>query len=161
MKNDIIDYGKLVDEAMHVIVYKVLKNIEKNGLPGGHHFFISFATKHPKVNISDNLKSKYPQEMTIVLQYQYDNLVVEKNGFSVELSFNGEKESIYIDFSAITTFADPSVQFGLQFRDPGYYNEQDLSLEMEEESDLISEDNNIDTENRSDNVVSFDQFKKK
>jgi hypothetical protein len=68
MAHDIIDYGKLVDEAMHVIVYRVLKIIQERGLPGNHHFFISFVTKHPGVKLSKTLTNKYPKEMTIVLQ---------------------------------------------------------------------------------------------
>lgn len=131
---DKIDYGKLVDDAMHLIVYEVLKIIEKDGLPDDHHFFISFLTKHKGVKVSKALQNKYPHEMTIVLQYQFNDLKVTKEGFSVVLSFSGSQESIYIPFEAITTFADPSVQFGLQFRDADdMMSDGDDAYELEEE----------------------------
>jgi len=129
---DNINYGKLVDEAMHLIVYKVLKNVQENGLPRDHHFFISFLTQHPKVKISKALKNKYPHEITIVLQYQFHDLKVTKEGFEVTLSFAGSKENIYVPLVAITTFADPSVQFGLQFREAEQIKQshEDQELEM-------------------------------
>jgi hypothetical protein len=164
MAHDIIDYGRLVDEAMHVIVYRVLKTVQERGLPGNHHFFISFVTKHPGVKLSKALTNKYPKEMTIVLQYQFQELIVDNKGFGVTLSFNGVKEKIYIPFTAITTFADPSVQFGLQFREVeyGYADEVDVELE----------DSNIDSvesvkgkgkkgDKKSNNVISLDKFRKK
>jgi len=154
---DHIDYGKLVDEAMHIIVRRVLKDVEKNGLPGNHHFFISFLTKFPNVKLSKNLSNKYPKEMTIVLQYQFQNLSVEEEGFSVVLSFNGTKETIYIPYKAITTFADPSVQFGLQFREMDYTYD-DSNEELNIEIDERSEDSK---QSSDDNVVDLDKFRKK
>ena len=124
---DVINYSKLIDQSMYVIVYKVLTDVMKNGLPGDHHFFISFATKHKGVKISRELLKKYPIEMTIILQYQYEDLKVDSKGFSVLLSFNGVKGEIRVPFAAITTFADPSVQFGLQFRD--LMSEKDIFTE--------------------------------
>lgn len=174
MSRNIIDYGKLVDEAMHIIVCKVLKIIEKNGLPGEHHFFISFITKHPGVKISKSLLEKYPREMTIVLQYQYQDLKVDNKGFGVTLSFNGHKESIHIPYSAVTTFADPSVQFGLQFREVEYdYDEVDIEFldDDEEFNAMETAQNNIlnpkskiekkERKKEGNNVVSLDQFRKK
>lgn len=131
-QNPNIDYGKLVDEAMHIIVHRVLKTIQDQGLPGNHHFFISFATKYPGTQLSQSLMSKYPKEMTIVLQYQFQSLIVDDKGFEVTLSFNGAKERLYIPFKGIITFADPSVQFGLQFKDVDfgeYTDEDNLDLE--------------------------------
>ncbi len=137
MDHNSIDYGRLVDEAMHLIVYKVLLQVQKSGLPDEHHFFISFLTHHPDTKVSEALKNKYPREMTIVLQYQYENLRVEPEGFYVTLSFSGTREEIYIPFNAITTFADPSVQFGLQFREM----ERDESLDdLEMEVELQDHD---------------------
>ena len=109
-----INYGKLVDRAMHMIVFQVLKSLEKNGLIGDHHFFVSFLTKAKGVRVPSYLIDKYPEEMTIVLQYQYRDLQVNEKGFSVTLTFSGKQENIYVPLSAVTTFADPSVQFGLQ-----------------------------------------------
>ncbi len=168
--SDIIDYGKLVDEAMHIIVLKVLKIIQEKGLPGNHHFFISFVTKHPGVKLSQTLTNKYPKEMTIVLQYQFQDLIVESQGFSVVLSFNGVKEKIYIPFTAITTFADPSVQFGLQFREVDYeYEDEDMIVEFEDDEHPIAKDAEAPKgkgkkggkKKGENNVVSLDKFRKK
>lgn len=131
-----IDYSKLVDEAMHLIVYKILKQIANEGLPGNHHFFISFLTNHPNVKVSDALKNRYPNEMTIVLQYQYEDLTVTNSGFEVKLSFSGTKEKIFIPFAAITTFADPTVQFGLQFKAIYETPEDEIILD----TDLVLDD---------------------
>jgi len=169
MVTDNIDYGKLVDEAMHVIVCRVLKNIQKDGLPGNHHFFISFLTKHPGVKISKALNEKYPREMTIVLQYQYQDLTVESKGFSVTLSFAGVKEPIYIPFSAITTFADPSVQFGLQFRgvesmDDISFDELDLEIDLEDmgaANPSVKKSGGKKGKKADNNLVTLDQFRGK
>lgn len=167
--SDIIDYGKLVDEAMHIIVLKVLKIVQEKGLPGNHHFFISFVTKHPGVKLSQTLTNKYPKEMTIVLQYQFQDLIVDAQGFSVVLSFNGVKEKIYIPFAAITTFADPSVQFGLQFREVDYeYEDEDMIVEFEDDEHPIAKPAEAKGKGKKggkkkgeNNVVSLDKFRKK
>ncbi len=171
MTFDIIDYGKLVDDAMHIIVSKVLKIVQEKGLPGNHHFFISFVTKYPGVKISKTLLNKYPREMTIVLQYQFQDLTTDSKGFGVSLSFNGIKENIYIPYSAITTFADPSVQFGLQFREVGYsfsdQEEMELDVEIEKGADAKDKKSGkkgakkSDDKDASTNVVSLDTFRKK
>jgi len=162
MAYDMIDYGRLVDEAMHIIVYKVLKIIQDKGLPGNHHFFISFITKYPGVKLSKSLLNRYPREMTIVLQYQFQDLFVDQKGFTVTLSFNGIKEKIYIPFAAITTFADPSVQFGLQFREADYEYQDEINVEIEDSpKDLKSKSSENKDETNVNNVVSLDQFRKK
>jgi uncharacterized protein len=114
--DDPIDYGRLIDESMHDIVRRTLKLAEQHGLSHEHHFYISFMTDYPGVSITDRLKEKYPEEMTIVLQYQYWDLIVTDTQFSVVLSFENVKNSLVIPYKAITSFADPSVKFGLQFR---------------------------------------------
>lgn len=116
MKKELIDYSALVDNAMHLIVKKSLEIFAKNNIDSDHHFFISFITKYPGVVISDKLHNKYPYEMTIVLQYQFEDLIVNDEEFSVSLSFDNQREQIKIPFAALTAFADPSVKFGLQFR---------------------------------------------
>lgn len=115
-KEDFINYGDLIDDAMHVIVKRALEIVVSEGLPADHHFFISFLTHYPGVQISDLLKNKYPEEMTIVLQYQFQDLFVDDVGFGVTLSFDNIKENLVIPFAALSAFADPSVKFGLQFR---------------------------------------------
>lgn len=113
--NYFIDYGKLIDDAMHVIVKQALGFIKNGVLPGKHHFFISFLTGHPGVQISKALRDKYPEEMTIVLQHQFEELHIEEKFFSVVLSFDHVKEKVVIPFDSLIAFADPSVKFGLQF----------------------------------------------
>jgi hypothetical protein len=110
-----IDYASMIDEAMRGVVYKALKTVEEAGLPGQHHFFISFDTNYPGVEIAEYLHSKYPEEMTIVLQHQYSNLKVTPEYFQVTLSFNNIPQKLQIPFGAMTAFADPSIKFGLQF----------------------------------------------
>lgn len=171
MNKNIIDYGRLVDDAMHVIVQRVLVMVEQGGLPGNHHFFISFLTQHPGVQLSPSLLSKYPREMTIVLQYQFYDLKVDPHGFSVVLSFSGVKETIYIPFVSITTFADPSVQFGLQFRqDDALIEEMDFDSDPKEKASIKSDHTLLDAAEKpgkkkkkgeeQGNVLSFAQFKK-
>lgn len=160
MKSDSIDYGRLVDEAMHVIVFKVLKRVEEEGLPGDHHFFISFLTKHKGVKISSQLAYKYPNEMTVVLQHQYQDLKVDAKGFGITLSFNGRKDNLYIPYCAVTSFADPSVQFGLQFREIEY--DYDLEAEQDAFPSVTTEDKK-DTakhDKPSQNIISFESIRK-
>jgi hypothetical protein len=115
MAEDLIRYDILAQEALRGVVRKVLSEVARTGLPGEHHFFISFVTKAPGVRLSQRLVEQYDKEMTIVLQNQFANLKVSETGFEVELSFDGRPEMLGIPFSAIKGFFDPSVQFGLQF----------------------------------------------
>jgi len=115
MAEDLIRYDILAQEALRGVVRKVLSEVVKTGLPGEHHFFISFVTRAPGVRISQRLLEQYDKEMTIVLQNQFWDLKVTETGFEVGLSFDGHRELLGIPFAAIKGFFDPSVQFGLQF----------------------------------------------
>ncbi|HLH89716.1 MAG TPA: ClpXP protease specificity-enhancing factor SspB [Xanthobacteraceae bacterium] len=115
MTVDYIRYDILTQDAMRSVVRTVLADAAAKGLPGEHHFFISFDTRAEGVNLSPRIKAQYPKEMTIVLQHQFWDLVVGEDRFEVGLSFSGVAERLTIPFRAITGFADPSVQFGLQF----------------------------------------------
>ena len=115
MAKDLLRYDLLVQDALKGVVRKVLADAVKNGLPGDHHFYISFWTDFPGVRLSQRLREKYPQEMTVVLQHQFWDLGVTEHGFEVGLSFSGIPERLLIPFDAITGFFDPSVQFGLKF----------------------------------------------
>ncbi|AIL65146.1 Stringent starvation protein B [Rickettsiales bacterium Ac37b] len=165
---DIINYSSLIDDAMRVIVKKSLEILASTpaNMIGDHHFFISFITTHPKVVLSSKLLQKYPKEMTIVLQYQFEDLHIEEDHFSVILSFENAKERIVIPFTAITAFADPSVKFGLQFR----HAEPSSSDEISHSTDLpINGDTNYSTKDIKDmikesgatNVITLDSFRKK
>jgi hypothetical protein len=113
-----IDYEGFAQEAMRGVVRKVLQRTAKSGLPGDHHFYISFDTEAPGVSLSRRLKEKYPREMTIVLQHRFWDLAVTDDRFEVKLTFDGIPERLVVPFEAIKVFFDPSVRFGLQFEDP-------------------------------------------
>jgi len=115
MSEDHIRYDILVQEALRKVVSKVMGEVAKTGLPGEHHFFISFITKAPGVRISERLLAQYEKEMTIVIQNQYWDFKVSETGFQIGLAFDGKNEMLEIPFSAVKGFFDPSVQFGLQF----------------------------------------------
>ena len=115
MSKDLIRYDLLVQEALKGVVRKILIDAGKDGLAGEHHFYISFRTEFPGVRLSNRLRDKYPQEMTIVLQHQFWDLIVTEHTFEVGLSFSGIPERLLIPFDALTGFFDPSVQFGLKF----------------------------------------------
>jgi uncharacterized protein len=113
--NDRFHYDALVDDALRSVVRRVLTQVAENGLPGSHHFYISFRSHDPGVQMPDYLRDKYPEEMTIVLQHQYWDLVVGEESFEVTVSFNKLQEHIKVPYAALSAFVDPSVRFGLQF----------------------------------------------
>lgn len=113
-----IDYEALTQDAMRGVVRSVLIRISKSGLPGEHHFYISFDTEHPSSSLSKRLREKYPREMTIVLQHRFWDLIIHDDRFEVKLTFDGIPERLVVPFEAIKVFFDPSVRYGLQFEDP-------------------------------------------
>ena len=119
MAQDLFDYPKMVETALRGVMREALARTAREGLPGDHHFYVTFRTHAPGVAIPSHLLSKFPDEMTIVLQHQFRALEVGDNAFSVNLSFQSRSERLRIPFAAVTTFADPSVNFGLQFQVPG------------------------------------------
>jgi hypothetical protein len=114
---DQIRYDLLTQRALRGVVQNVLTDATKKGLPGEHHFYISFDTRADGVRLSQRLRSQYPEEMTIILQHQFWDLTVTDGGFEVGLSFGGIPERLHVPFDAIKGFFDPSVQFGLQFEE--------------------------------------------
>lgn len=119
MADDAIDYGELAARAMRGIMREALALVEREGLPGEHHFYISFRTQHPDVRVADFLAHRYPEEMTIVLQHKFWGLAAHDDAFDVTLSFSGRHEVLHVPYEAITVFADPSVNFSLQFDGDG------------------------------------------
>ncbi len=115
MAEDLIRYDILAQDALRGVVRKVLSEVARTGLPGEHHFFVSFMTRAPGVRISSRVLAQYPEEMTIVLQHQFWDLTVTEHAFEVGLSFGGVPERLLVPFTALKGFLDPSVQFGLQF----------------------------------------------
>jgi len=118
MAEDLLRYDILIQDALRGAVKKILSEVARTGLPGEHHFYVAFDTTAPGVRISQRLKDRYPQEMTIVLQHQFWDLAIGEHAFEVGLSFGGVPEKLLVPYSAIKGFFDPSVQFALEF-DPG------------------------------------------
>jgi len=115
MAEDLIRYDVLVQEALRGVVKKVLSEVEKAGLPGEHHFFLTFVTRYPGVRISQRLLTEYPNEMTVVLQHQFWDLNVGESAFEVGLSFKGVPEALYVPYRALSSFADPNAGFQVKF----------------------------------------------
>ncbi|MBS7697939.1 MULTISPECIES: ClpXP protease specificity-enhancing factor SspB [unclassified Chelatococcus] len=115
MAQDQIRYDLHVQEALRGAVRKILSEVARDGLPGDHHFFISFRTRFPGVRLSARMRERYPDDMTIVLQHQFWDLAVTDYAFEVSLSFSGVSERLLVPFEAVTGFFDPSVDFGLKF----------------------------------------------
>lgn len=166
--SDTIDYGNLMHRAMRTLIKEVLSDISKDGLPGQHHFFITFDTMHPDVEIADWLSDRYPGDMTIVIQHWFDNLDVTDVGFAITLNFGDNPEPLYIPYDAIVTFVDPSVEFGLRF-DSHEDDEQDadvVSIETAEhpevpEAPMVeAKDEDDDKPPKDADIVSLDSFRK-
>ncbi|MBU1306999.1 MAG: SspB family protein [Alphaproteobacteria bacterium] len=161
MAEDHMRYDILAQEALRGVVRKVLAEVAKTGLPGEHHFFISFVTRAPGVRLSEKLLGQYDKEMTIVIQNQYWDLKVSETGFEIGLSFDGIPETLVIPFSAVKGFFDPSVQFGLQF-DPQMAPGADADEDDEDEAvEKASTDGEPDGTEPGKKVVSLDAFRKK
>lgn len=162
-----IDYGNLMHRAMRSLIQDVLQGVADNGLPGAHHFFITFDTTHPDAVLASWLKERYPEEMTVVMQHWYDNLLVEEDGFHVTLNFGDQPEPLYVPFDSIRTFVDPSVEFGLRFETPedleddedGEVEEFELPAAVVEAVEEIAEAAQDDTPKEAE-VVSLDSFRK-
>ncbi|EBA17653.1 hypothetical protein RSK20926_17982 [Roseobacter sp. SK209-2-6] len=153
-----IDYGNLMHNAMRGLIRNVLQEVVDHGLPGNHHFFITFDTNHPDAQLADWLKDRYPGEMTVVMQHWYDNLTVDEDGFGVTLNFGDAPEPLYIPYDSIETFVDPSVEFGLRFEtaDEQAGEDEDESEEIVEEGDEAEEPKKP----AEADVVSLDSFRK-
>ena len=146
-----IDYGRLMHDAMRGLIRQVLTQVAEQGLPGEHHFFITFDTTHPEVEIADWLKARYPSEITVVIQHWYEDLEVDEDGFGITLNFGDQPEPLYIPFDALRTFVDPSVEFGLRFESQESDEDED-----EDEPDAGEEPRPAG----SGEVVSLDKFRK-
>lgn len=157
MRDDILYYPTMIQRALREVPRQALEAVQQHGLPGAHHFYLSFRTDHPEVVIGEDLKQLYPEEMTIVLQHQFRNLEVDREGFSVTLNFGGRPRNLSIPFAALTVFSDPSVEFGLQF-----VSSEELEAAAFEEpaADEAVPDPSPQSSPPKDNVVSFDARRK-
>lgn len=168
MADDLLRYDVLAQEALRGLVRKVLTEVAQTGLPGDHHFFITFDTQHPAVRISPRLRAQYPTEMTIVLQHQFWDLAIHESHFEVGLSFNGVAELLVVPFQAINAFVDPHASFGLKFdtvAEPANEAEPGVAAEEEPAAEAATADAEPETASAEAeggaSVVSLDAFRKK
>jgi hypothetical protein len=158
-------YDKMVEKALRGVSRQAIEEVIKDGLPGDHHFYITFLTDYDGVQIPDYLRERYPGEMTIVLQYQFYDLSIDDNFLKVTLSFNNIPEKLVVPTAAITIFADPSVNFALQFQplDEGEYDDSADSDLADAIADLADDDGDDKQKapKKNGKVVSLDQFRKK
>ena len=146
-----INYDKLMEKALKHVVIEALKVASEEGLPGEHHFYISFKTNHPDVRMSSDLLNQYPEDMTIVLQHQFANLMLSESYFEVDLSFSNIPHTLRIPYDAITYFADPHARFALSFAPSEYITNTDKQT-----SNVLKKVSGETAE-----VVSIDAFRKK
>ncbi len=171
-ESDTLRYDLWIEEALRGVIRRSLRTAASTGLPGDHHFYITFLTEQPGVRMGDWLRAEYPDEMTIVLQHQYEKLLVEEEQFSVTLRFSGRPEHLVVPFDAVTSFADPSVSFGLQLKTAEF---GDLDEGDEEAEELMPEDIGLsppkqkkpaagadsDDPGKTGQVIALDSFRKK
>jgi uncharacterized protein len=164
MPEDLMRYDQLTQNALRGIVREALRIVAKSGLPGDHHFYIAFDTRHPGVRISEKHLQRYPREMTIVIQHQYSNLIIDEDKFEIDLVFDQVPERLVIPFAALKGFLDPAVQFGLQFVVvPVEAKAQDAiaDAKVDSESETSSESAVAAEPANGPKVVSLDAFRKK
>ena len=161
---NIIDYKKIMQTASLRAVKYILLDVSKNGLPGKHHFYISFSTKNSGVQISSSLKEQYSEEMTIVIQNWYDDFIVNDEEFYITLNFGNVKETMKIPFSSVKSFVDPSVEFGLSFDYQKDANLSPITKEQPDGHEPMEANDELDIEKviekKSGEVVSLESFRK-
>jgi len=180
MSDDLLKYDKMVEHALRTVVRTTLAEVAEHGLPGNHQLYISFLTGHPGVEIADHLCLQYPHEMTIVLEHQFWGLEIEDDAFEVSLSFNDIQERLHITFDSIVGFADPSVNFALQFQkdqpdikvvddtkkpllaaDVIHQPDIKLAASEEEPAPQSTAEKSEGSSDSEDNVVALETFRKK
>lgn len=160
LKNGSINYDLFIQKAMRQAIRDLLGFVAEKGMPEGHYFYIEFLTQYPGVLLPSSVRIDYPQDMMICLQYEFWDLKVEDDAFSVTLIFDDEEFNIVVPYAAILKFTDPSVDFGIEF------SAEDISFDAEQLQSLINEldeddkEKDSSKENRQDNIISFSAFKK-
>lgn len=149
MNSDGLNYGLIMQRALRGVMADALSQVEAFGLPGDHHFYITFDTGHDGSVLPDWLRAEHPEQITIVLQHEFDGLEVSRDGFGVRMSFSDRPAELYVPFDAVLTFVDPSVEFGLKF-------DATEVEDVEEDEDGPEE---VAPKGSAD-VVSLDQFRK-
>lgn len=157
-----MDYQKLLNESLIEFVKKVLFKVQLEGLSGGHHFYLSFITSDPEVQLSSCIRNQYPDEITIVLQNQFENLTVNSDSFSVRLAFNNIFEVIVVPFRCLTSFADPSVNFNLQFKHKPFSSDATIlsALGKKDKTNDAEKPKTSKSKKTTNNVIILDKFRK-
>ena len=149
---DQLNYNELMQDSLRTLVKDVMEIIEDGGLPGEHHFYITFNTMHPSVKISEWLMDKHPKEMTIVIQNWFEDLSVSDDSFKITLNFGDQLEELKIPFLSIISFVDPSVEFGLKFD-----NDEEKERQTAKEAEMVA----VESEDKNEaEIVSLDSFRK-
>ena len=176
MDDEALRYDLWIEEALRQVIHRALELTATEGLPGDHHFYVTFRTGNPDVVVPPYLRAQHPDEMTIVLQHQFEELNVSEDGFTVVLRFNGKPEKLEIPFEAVTSFADPSVNFGLQLKTVDMDDEEfeELAIDpvnsisdlepVEESAETDAEtdaDDDSDDKPKTGEVIALDSFRKK
>ena len=147
-----LNYGDMMQRALRHVMKDALQQVAASGLPGDHHFYITYDTRHEAAVLPDWLEAQYPEHITIVLQFEFDDLEVSDDGFSVRMSFGDRPASLFVPFDAVLTFVDPSVEFGLKF--------DATEITDDGEDDAPAEEPAEEEPRGSADVVSLDQFRK-
>jgi hypothetical protein len=160
---DLIGYDEIIENSMRLVIFETLKKVEKEGLLGKHYFIIAFSTRFLGVLLPKFLLEKYPEEMTIAIQHQYKNLVVENDCFKISLSFKGKYEKMVIPYKAVTSFSDPSMNFALKFS-VSYADSKEDEIDISDDSNQTNKNSSNQKSDApvdlSAKVISLDAFRK-
>lgn len=151
--NEYLNYGQIMQRALRGVMADALGQVQAEGLSGEHHFYITYDVTNPAVEMPDFLRAEYPDQITIVLQHEFDALTVSEDGFSVRMSFSDRPSQLYVPFDAVLTFVDPSVEFGLKFEVTEVPGDDAAEQEDTPEADEPREQGSAE-------VVSLDKFRK-
>ena len=154
-----INYEEIIKDSLKIAIKKLLLDVSLKGLPGDHHFYISFITNFPGVKIAEWMMKDYPNEMTIVIQNWFENLHVDDKGFSIVLNFKNKPEKLNIPFESIISFSDPSVNFSLQFEGSVSQNLENIMDIKEKDPQIQSDRDDLESE-QNNNIIQFEKYKK-
>ena len=154
-----INYEEIIKDSLKNAIKKLLLNVSLKGLPGDHHFYISFITNFPGVEIAEWMMKDYPNDMTVVIQNWFENLHVDDKGFSIVLNFKNKPEKLTIPFESIISFSDPSVNFSLQFDSSVTQNLETIMDIKEKDPQNQSENDDLESE-QNNNIIQFEKYKK-
>ncbi len=154
-----INYEEIIKDSLKNAIKKLLLNVSLKGLPGDHHFYISFITNFPGVKIAEWMMKDYPNDMTVVIQNWFENLHVDDKGFSIVLNFKNKPEKLTIPFESIISFSDPSVNFSLQFDSSVTQNLETIMDIKEKDPQNQSENDDLESEQKN-NIIQFEKYKK-